>query len=54
MRGIIGLGLLLVGASMAWLIILGKFPPKQAGMGLLGYFQQYQTNSTTSQQGGSK
>lgn len=35
MRGVVGLSLLIVGASMAWLIILGKFPSATKGPGLL-------------------
>lgn len=45
MRGVIGLALIVIGASMAWLIILGKFPPHKQGTGLLGVFQQYQQGS---------
>lgn len=36
MRGVLGLALIVIGLSMAWLIILGKFPPATAGQGLLG------------------
>lgn len=36
MRGVLGLAMLIIGFSMAWLIIIGKFPPSTEGQGFLG------------------
>lgn len=35
MRGVLGLALIIIGASMGWLITLGKFPPSTSGKGIL-------------------
>jgi hypothetical protein len=42
MRGVIGLALIIVGASMGWLIVIGKFPPHAASPGLLSVLKNIQ------------